>query len=46
MIYKREAAKTPRIGSNSLKIETKEKDCFIVDIKDNISFFQAIYIYT
>ena len=44
--YTRKAAKSLKIGTNSLEIEAKEKDCTIADAKSIIPLFQAFYIYT
>ncbi len=44
--YIKEATKSLKIGINSLEIETKEKNCIIIDVKDIILFLQVFYVYT
>lgn len=41
----KETAKSHKISTGSLEIETKKKDCTIANAKDIISLLQAFHIY-
>ena len=42
----REAAKSLKIGTNSLEIEAKEENCTTADAKGIIPLLQAFHVYT